>query len=139
MDEFIQSVTSQLGIDESTAKNATGTALGFLKNGLGDQFSAVAEKLPGAEDLISSAAPAESSDGGGGGLLDSIKGAASSMLGGGAGEGIELMGALQNTGLSTEQGGSFITMLIEFIKGKVGDGVMAQITDKIPMLKTLVG
>ena len=139
MDDFIQSVTSQLGIDESTAKSATGTALGFLKNGLGDQFSAVAEKLPGAEDLISSAPASDASDSGGGGLLGSLKDAASSMLGGGAGEGIELMSALQNAGLSAEQGGSFVTMLIDFIKSKVGDGVMAQITEKIPMLKTLVG
>ncbi len=137
MDEFIQSAVSQLGIDESTAKNATGTALGFIKNGLGDQFSGIAEKLPGAEQLISAAPQAEAS--GGGGLMGSLKGAASSMLGGGAAEGMELMGALRNSGLSAEQGGSFITMLIDFIKSKVGDGIMGQITDKIPMLKTLVG
>lgn len=140
MDEFIQSAVSQLGIDEGTAKNATGTVLGFVKNSMGDQFAGVAEKLPGADQLInetqSDAEPAESS---GGGILGSLKGAASSMLGGGAGDGMEVMSALQKTGLSADQGGSFITMLINFIKEKAGAGVLEQITSKIPMLKSLTG
>ena len=89
MQDFIKSAASQLGIDESVANNATGTVLGFLKNGMGDQFASVAEKLPGAEQLVSSASKSADADnggggggGGGGGLLGSVTKAASSMLGG---------------------------------------------------------
>ena len=56
MDDFIKSATSQLGLNESVARTATGTVLGFLKNSLGDDFASVAEKLPGADQLIDSAA-----------------------------------------------------------------------------------
>lgn len=137
MQEFIKSAVSQLGIDESTATNATGTALGFLKNMLGDQFAEVADKLPGADQLIGETAP--SHEPGDGGLLGTIKNAASSILGGGAGESMELIGALQKTGLSADQGSSFITMLINFIKEKVGPDVVNQIMSKLPMLKSMVG
>lgn len=139
MQDFIKSAASKLGLDESVTKNATGTALGFIKKSLGDQFSSISARLPGAEQLISEAGQSEEPSGGGG-LMGSLKGAASSMLGGsGAGQGLELMGVLQKTGLSAEQGGSFLTMLIEFIKGEVGEGVVSKITEKLPMLKSLVG
>ena len=139
MNDFIESVTSQLGLDESTAKGATGSVLGFLKSGLGDQFSEIANKLPGAEDLISAAPDPGESGGGGGGLLGSITQAASSMLGGKAGEGMDLMGSLGNLGLSTDQGGSLVSMLIDYIKEKVGEQAVAMITEKLPILKSVLG
>ena len=138
MDEFIQSAVSQLGIDESTAKNATGKALGFLKDNLGDQFSEISQKIPGADQLIEQA-PADDDGGGGGGMIGGLGNVASNLMGGDAGEGMQLLSSLQNTGMSAEKSGSFITMLIDFIKQKVGDAVIGQITSKIPMLKSLTG
>ena len=140
MQDFIKSAASQLGIDESTANNATGTVLGFLKDGMGDQFASIAEKLPGADQLIQGAAKSSDAEdaGGGGGLLDSVTKAASSMLGGGAGEGLDLMNQLQKTGLTADQGGSLITMLINFIKEKVGDEFIDQIAEKFPIVKSFV-
>ncbi len=135
LDDFINAAVNQLGIGESVAKDATGKVLGMIKNGLGDQFSEVASKLPGAEQLMEQSA---SSDQPGGGLLGSVTKAASSMLGGGAGQGMEVMGALQKSGLSVEQGGSFITMFIDFIKQKIGDELVAKIFDKIPALRPFV-
>lgn len=134
MEDFIKSAVEQLGIDESVASNATGSVLGFLKDGLGDDFSQLADKLPGADSLISGAAAAAPSEGGGG-LLGSVTSAASSLLGGSAGEGLELMGSLKNLGLSTDQGGSLITMLVNFIKENVGESVLAMIVEKVPALK----
>ena len=139
MNDFLASVTSQLGLDESTAKGATGSVLGFLKSGLGDQFSEIADKIPGAEDLIRAAPDPSESSSGGGGLLGSITQAASSMLGGNAGEGMELMGSLSKLGLSTDQGGSLISMLIDYIKDKVGEQAVAMITEKLPILKSVLG
>ena len=139
MEDFIQQVVSQLGIGETTAKNATGTALGFLKDQLGDQFAGIADKLPGASGLIESASASVESEASGGGLLGSLTKAASSMLGGGAGQGMELISALQKTGLSTEQGGSFLTMLIQFVKQNVGSELLEQITSKVPALKAFLG
>ncbi|NOZ39465.1 MAG: DUF2780 domain-containing protein [Planctomycetes bacterium] len=139
MDDFIKSVVEQLGIDESVTRNATGSVLGFLKENMGDDFSQLAEKLPGADALISSAAEAAPAEGGGGGMLGGLASAASSMLGSSAGEGLELMSLLKNLGLSTDQGGSLVTMLISFIKEKLGDTVIGQIAEKIPALKAFLG
>ena len=63
---------------------------------MGDDFTSLADKLPGADQLIDLAASA-SDEGGGGGLLGSVTKAASSMLGGGAAEGMELIGSLKST------------------------------------------
>lgn len=136
MNEFIQSVSSQLGIEESVSKDATGAALGFLKNGLGDQFSDLAARIPGAESLINESGSTSAGDEAGG-LLGTLSNAASSILGGGSGESIQLLERLKGLGLSSDQIGSFVTMLIDFIKENVGEEMLQQITDKIPALKSL--
>lgn len=90
--------------------------------------------MPGADGLISGAeqaAPAADD----GGLLGSLTSAASSLLGDSAGEGLELIGSLKNFGLSAEQGGSLVTMLINFIKEHVGESVIELILEKVPALK----
>lgn len=134
MEDFIKSAVEQLGIDESATRNATGTVLGFLKENLGDQFSVLGDELPGADGLISGAQQAAPADDGGG-LLGTLTSAASSMLGDSAGEGLELIGNLKNLGLSTEQGGSLVTMLINFIKENVGESVIEMVLEKVPALK----
>ena len=117
MDELINSVVGELGLEESVTRNATGSLFGFIKEGLGGDFSQIADKLPGVDDLISGASGATA--GGGeeaGGILGGIAKAAGSVLGGGVGEGIEMAGVMEKLGLSTDQIGSLVTMVINFIK-----------------------
>lgn len=65
MQEFIQSAVSQLGLNEDQAKSATGGLLNLLRNqGGGNEAQTLIAKLPGAEDLMQSAArPARAAQG----------------------------------------------------------------------------
>ena len=64
---------------------------------------------------------------------------ASSALGGGAGDAVELSGKLQESGLGLDKFGSFGTMLMDFIKGQAGEGMVGTILEKIPELKKMLG
>ncbi len=55
MEELIKNAVAQLGIDETATRNATGSLFGLIKEGIGDDFSQIADKLPGVDDLISQA------------------------------------------------------------------------------------
>lgn len=140
MDELIQQLTAKLGIDESVAKAATGKAMAMVKENVGeDLFGKIASAVPGAGDVAEAGASTPTPSEGGGGMLGSLASMASSALGGSAGSGLELGAALGDAGLPTDQMGSFVKMVIDFLKDKVGDEVMEQVLAKFPMLKTLVG
>jgi len=138
MDDFLASITERLGIDSATAKGATAKVLAFVKSKLGDeQFSQLLSKIPGAADLVSD--DGESSGGGGGGMFGGLAKMASSAIGGGAGDGVELAAALGGAGIGAEKAGPFLGSLMGFIKEKAGDSVIGQITEKIPALKDALG
>ena len=59
MDELIKSVVGELGLDEGVTRDATGSLFGFIKEGMGGDFSQIADKLPGVDDLISGASGAQ--------------------------------------------------------------------------------
>ncbi|KAA1259515.1 hypothetical protein LF1_20490 [Rubripirellula obstinata] len=140
MDELIQQLTAKLGIDESVAQAATGKAMAMVKANVGeDLFSKISSAVPGASDVADAGAEEALPSEGGGGMLGSLAGMASKALGGSAGSGLELGAALGDAGLPTDQMGSFVSTIVEFLKDKVGDEVMDQVLAKFPMLKTLIG
>lgn len=139
MDELIKQLTSQLGIDESVAKNAAGKAMAMVKSHAGDDlFSKISSAVPGVEEMAA-ADDDDAAEPAGGGMLGKLAGMASSAIGGKAGGGLEIASALTSTGLGTDQVGGFMTMLVNFLKEKVGSEVMDQVLGKFPMLKTLIG
>jgi len=139
MEEFIQSIAKQLGISEDVAKSITAKVMGLIKGKLGDSdFSSLASKIPGADNLAAGNAGITEGSGGGG-LLGSLTKMASSAIGGDAGEGLEIAGMMKSAGLDTEQGTSFLSKMVEFIKEKAGDQIVDQITEKIPALKSVLG
>lgn len=140
MDELIKQLTAKLGIDESVANAATGKAMALVKEHAGeDLFGKISSAIPGASDAAEQAAAAPAEDAGGGGMLGGLMGMASSALGGSAGDALGLGADLSSAGLETDQVGGFATMVVEFIKEKVGGEVMEQILEKVPMLKSLMG
>lgn len=130
MQEFIEQVTSQLGVGESEARSATGGILGMLKEKLGaGDFSEVLSKLPGADALV-----AESEQGGeeeAGGGLGGLLGKASSMLGGGGGA-ANLAGILGKSGLSLAKVGPFVSKLMGFLGDKLPSGLLAKVQGAMP-------
>lgn len=138
MQDLVQLLASKLGIDKSIAEKATGVALTFLKDKLDDtMFGELLAKLPGAASLIGQSG--EGSSGGGGGLMGSLLGAASSAIGGQAGDTLELAGKLKETGLDANQFGDFGAMVTDYIKDKAGDDLFGKVLENVPELAKLTG
>ncbi len=147
MEEFIQMVTSRLGLGASTARSATGGLLTMIRDRVGTKdFSELAEKLPGAEEMMRQApaqtAPPEKATGapepsGAAGLLGGLMSKAASAAGGPLGSAMSLTGLLGGAGVGLGQAGSFVTMFVEFVKGKAGAGLVDRVLGQIPELGKL--
>lgn len=133
MDEFIQLVTKQLGVSSETSKSATGGILKMLQDQLGGElFAKVQAQLPGVQGLIG-AADKGAADAGGG-LMGSLTSMAGSLLGGKAKGLAEITAALTKSGLSVEKIPQFMTLLIDFLKDKLGNDLFATLAAKLPEL-----
>ena len=136
MDEFIQLVTKQLGVSSETGKSATGGILKMLQDQLGnDLFSQVSQKLPGIKALIGAAEHSGSPAGdSGGGLMGSLTSMAGSLLGGKAKEVADITAALKKSGLSLDKVPQFMSLLIDFLKQKLGSDLFSAVASKLPDL-----
>lgn len=123
MNELIDRIAEQLGIDRSLAEQAVGIMLNLVKKE-GDPSKApdLMAALPGADAL------ADAHGGGGGGLLGAIGGA----LGGGA---IAAYGKLTQAGLSTDQIKAIGEMLFDHAREKAGEPLVKDAVSTIPGLK----
>lgn len=140
VDELIQQLTGKLGIDASVANAAAGKAMAIVKAHAGDDlFAKISAAIPGAGEAAQQGAAGGLPSEGGGGMLGKLAGMASSALGGSAGAGLEIGAALSAAGLDADKVGSFLSMVIAFLKDKVGDDVVEQVMAKFPMLKSLLG
>ena len=136
MDDFINSVSEKLGISSENATSATGGILKMVKQAVPEgDFSNLLSKIPGAEKIVNQSENQSSSDAGG--ILGSVSGMASGILGGG-GAGLDALSALSGAGLDGEKGKSFLTMLLDYVKDKVGEDMVNNIVGKIPALKAIV-
>ena len=137
MQDLIELLVAKLGIDKSIAEKATGVALSFLKDKLDDtMFGQLLDKLPGADSLVGQA---EENTSGGGGLMGSLLGAASSAIGGEAGDALELTGKLKDSGLELSKFGDFGSTVTDYIKDKAGDDLFGQVLSNVPELAKLAG
>ena len=136
MDEFIQLVTKQLGVSSETSKSATGGILKMLQDQLGGElFAKVQAQLPGIQGLIGAADKAGTgATDAGGGLMGSLTSMAGSLLSGKAKGLAEVTAALTKSGLSIEKIPQFMTLLIDFLKDKLGNDLFATLAAKLPEL-----
>ncbi len=133
MDEFISMVTKQLGIDESQSKSATGGILNVIKGQLDEStFGSLLGQLPGAESLLKEAGSAQPA--GGGGLMGSLTSMAGGLLGGKAGGIADITKAIGSSGISLDKASGFLTMLVSFLKDKLGDEVFSKLAASLPGL-----
>jgi hypothetical protein len=127
MEELINRLVANVGIDAALAEKSVGIILGFLqKEGPAAEVGQMLESMPGATDLIAQHA------GGGGGMMGGLMG----MMGGGGvmGLGTQLMGA----GLSMGQLGDVGKELFAFGREKAGEDAMGAIVGAIPGLGQFV-
>ena len=131
MEELIGRIVSNVGIDENLAQTAVGMILGFLQNeGPADKVGELMGALPGAEDLIASAAGGES---GGGGIMGAVGG----LMGGGGGA-MALMGQLTGAGLGMGDVQGVATEVVGFAKEKAGEDTVTEVISAIPGLSQFV-
>jgi len=131
MDEFIQLITKQMGISADDSRSATGSILKLIKDQLDDKtFSQLSDKLPGIQALVSSSQETAGS----GGLLGSLTSLAGSMLGDKAKGVADITAALTKSGISLDKIPQYLTMLMDFLKSKLGNELFASVAAKLPEL-----
>jgi hypothetical protein len=128
MADFLSDLAAKSGINVDQAKQGMGALLNILKDKLpANVFSQVQAAVPGADNLMASAEGCCA----GGGVLEAVKGMAGKLFGGGASTATALA-TLQESGVSAEQGQKFLHNAVEFLKAKLPEGVMKQISPLIP-------
>jgi hypothetical protein len=126
MEELIARIAGNVGIDETTARQAVGVILSFLYQE-GDQAKvvALAEKIPGAEAYIQASDPDSAATLGGlGGLM-----------GGGA---MAVLGKLQALGLGMSEIQGVTKETVDFAREKAGPEIIDDIVGSIPGLSQFV-
>jgi hypothetical protein len=130
MEELINRIASNVGIDPAVAEKAVGLIIGFLqKNGPEEHVGAMMEAMPGAAELAAAHAPEE----GGGGLLGGLMG----MMGGGGGV-MALGQQLMSNGIDMGQIGALSKEVFAHAQEQVGEDKMGEIIAAIPGLNKFV-
>lgn len=119
MDELVDRIVANVGVDRKVAEKAVGIILKFLaKEGPADKVQTLLEKLPGADAAIANAQ--------GGGLL--------SGMGGIMGVGSELMSA----GLGMGDIRDVAREILGYAREKAGDDAINSVVESIPGLSQYI-
>ncbi len=117
--ELLNLLTQNLGINEDQAKGGAGMLFNLAKEKLsGDEFSKVADAVPGMDNLLG-AAPKS-----GGGIMGAI-GGLTSALGGDSklGNLASLASGFSKLGLDSGMIGKFLPIILSFVQSKGGDQI----------------
>ena len=126
MQDLIQRIVQNVGIDQDTATSALGIILNFLnKEGPQDKVGALMDMLPGARAVM-----ADQDGGGGGGLMGMMGG----LMGGGAGGLMAVMGQLTSAGVGMGDVQSVTQEVIGYAKEKAGPEAVNAVLSQIPGL-----
>ena len=121
MNELIQQLVAQLGVNSDQAKGGAGLLFKMAQSKLGGDFSKVTQALPDVKELIN-AAPAE---GGASKLLGGLAAAIGGSKGGGLASLASLAGGFSQLKLDPGMIGKFAPVVLSFLQGKVGKDVAA--------------
>ena len=126
MDELINRITTNSGVDADTAREAVRIILSFLfQQGDRDKVAALAKSIPGAEQYLEATEDDSAS------LLGGLGG----LMGGGA---MAVLGKLQGIGLGMGQIQSVTKETVSFAREKAGEDVVNDIVASIPGLSQFV-
>lgn len=121
MDELIQRLVANVGVDRTVAEKSVGIIMAFLINeGPADKVQALLDRLPGAEAAAKAAA---NGSGGIGGLMGGVMGVGTNLMAAGLG-----MGQMQ----------SVTREIIGFAREKAGEDAVGEIVGAIPGLGQFV-
>ncbi len=131
MNELIQRVADNVGIDPALAEKAIGMMLGFLQREAADgPVARMIEAIPGASELV---AQYNGEGSGGGGLLGGLLSAV------GAGGGVMALGQqLMSQGLGMGEITSLAKETIGYAKEKAGEETVDEVVNSVPGLSQFV-
>jgi hypothetical protein len=122
MDELIERLVGNVGVDKATAEKALGIIMDFLaKEGPPDKVQTLIERMPGADRVI--AAARESESGGGFGAMGGVMGVGSRMMA---------------VGLSMDQIQAITRETMAYAREKAGEDVVGDIVGSIPGLSQFI-
>ena len=126
MEELIQRIVSNVGVDDATARDAVRVILSFLfQEGDREKVAVLAQRIPGSEAFI------ETSEDDSMGTLGGLGG----MMGGGA---MAVLGKLQGIGLGMSQIQGVAQETINFARERAGRDIVDDIVASIPGLGQFV-
>ena len=143
MDEFIKQTASQVGVEESQAKEFVGKIMAFVNKNSSDEVSkdinAKAPEVDSLVDMVKSGSGAENDM-----LkpcmpiLEKLKDLLPQFFGGDAAkQTVEVTEIMTKSGVSPQQGAEMISKVLEFLKTKVGPGTVNKITEQVPALQSV--
>ena len=134
MQELINRIVSQVGVDSNVAEKVIGIVLNLFKdNAPSDKFGALLQGMPGAQELLDKFSGEDTASESSGGLLS---GALGSLTG--SGELMETLSKLQGAGLDMTQAQTAGSEIIAFAKEKVGEETVKEVAKSIPGLSQLL-
>jgi len=126
MDELINRITANVGVDADKARAAVRIILSFLaQHGDKDKVTALAKSIPGADQYIETTEDDSAS------LLGGLGG----LMGGGA---MAVLGKLQGIGLGMGQIQAVTKETVGFAREKAGSDIVDDIIASIPGLSQFV-
>lgn len=121
--ELVQMLTSELGITEEQAQGGSGLLFKMVKDKLSsEEFSQVANAVPGVEKMMSSVPDMGGISGALGGLVSSLSGGAGQL-----GNLAALAGGFKALNLDSGMVGKFIPVVVSFVQSKGGDTVKSML------------
>jgi hypothetical protein len=129
MADIVTELAEKCGISTEQVQKGLGVVLGLLKNVLpAESFSKVSGAVPDADRMM--AAAAETGEQESGGLAGAVKSAIGKIFGEGGPE--ALVAKFGELGLSADQIHAFMPKVMEFLKDKLPENVMNQISGLLP-------
>jgi hypothetical protein len=130
MSDIVSDLAAKSDLSPDQAQKGLGAVLSFVKQSLPEEtFAKVSAAIPGSEKIMAAAGPHEEPSGG---VMESIKGMASKLFGGGGGAAAPLIAKLSSLGISAEKVQSFLPQVMEHLKGKLPDSVTKQLSSLLP-------
>ena len=154
MQEMIERIAIQVGMDPDLAHKATSMIIDFIAtNAPAEHVETLKQFLPGFDDVAAQgAAFNQEQSAGAGGLMGAlgglmggggIAGALGNLMGGGEGGGLgsalALLGNLQKDGLDFGQVQSLAGGLLGELRGSAGDDVVDKLVAEIPGIGRFIG
>jgi hypothetical protein len=138
MPDLVNELTTHTGLSPELVQKGLGALLSFLKAQLGEEtFDKLKTSIPEASALTSryeSAPEPKEASATQGGLFDMVSGLAGKLLGGKAGDGIDLLSTFSKLGFKPEQIEAFLPKALELIKTHLSPELVQKLLASLPAL-----